>query len=212
MSSIHYRPIQEKDFPAVSEIINQAFDLFDYVPNFEVLDAFKLQYLYSCLSESTYTCVAEQDGTVVGVIMGNTKNDYRIAAHLRHTANTLRYSLKMRRMFRKERAGTQDYDALHKIYREFSNKHRGEFDGVLTLFAVNRDCRGFGVGTALWDGLQEYLRCQGVKRIYLYTDTTCNYGFYERHGFHRLEAQTMTMTKGGAPFHLDVFLYGYAFL
>lgn len=80
---------------------------------------------------------------------------------------------------------------------------------MLTLFAVDENCRGFGVGKALLSGFLKYLKEQEVRHIYLYTDTTCNYGFYEHQDFKRLEEQTLKLTRNGETFQMDVFLYGY---
>lgn len=210
MHTIHYRPIRRGDFPAVGEILNQAFGLHRYVPDPKTLASFKLQYVYSCLSEATYTCVAEQDGQVIGIIMGNARRDYRPVPHLPYAAAAGWQGLKMRRYSGKHRTGIQDFHRLHQIYQDFSRKHRDEFDGVLTLFAVNEACRGLGVGKALLAGLLRYLRSQETERIYLYTDTTCNFGFYEHLGFTRLETQPLALTRDGQPFQMDVFLYGYS--
>ncbi|HWT26644.1 MAG TPA: GNAT family N-acetyltransferase, partial [Mobilitalea sp.] len=194
----------------VGEILNQAFGLFRYVSDSQTLECFKMQYVYSCLSEAIYTCVSEQDGKIIGVIMGHAKTDYHILRHLPYVANMARYSLKMKYLSRKSKAGIKDYKNLHKIYHNFSQKHKGEFDGVLTLFAVDESCRGFGVGKNLLAGLLDYLHEQNVKRIYLYTDTTCSYGFYEHMGFERLEEQILNLTREGNPFQMKVFLYGYS--
>lgn len=210
MDTIKYRPIEERDFLAVGEIINRAFGLYRYVSDKKTLDCFKNQYVYSCLLEATYTCVAEQNGKIVGVIMGNAKSDYKILSHLKYLLHTIQYGIKMKYYGRKFKAGIEDYKRLHEIYRSFSDKHKGEFDGVLTLFAVNENCRGLGVGTNLLSGLSEYLKGTNTKRIYLYTDTTCNYGFYEHKGFERLEEQPLAMTKDGKPFEMNVFLYGFS--
>lgn len=210
MEAIKYRPIEKKDYAAVGEIINQAFSLYRYVSDPKTLNCFKMQYIYSCLSEAAYTRAAEQNGKVIGVIMGNAKSDYRAFSHLNYIFHTIYYSLKMRYAGRKFKAGIDDFHKLHKIYHAFSQKHKGEFDGVLTLFAVNESCRGFGVGKTLLAGFSEYLKEQNVKRIYLYTDTTCNYGFYEHQGFERLEEQPLLLTKDGQPFKMNVFLYGYS--
>lgn len=206
MSKIQYRSVEAGDYDALGEIINQAFGLFRYVPDREQLEWFKKQYVYSCLSEATYTCAAVRDGTVVGVIMGNAKTDYHPLRHLPYVVKMLFCTWKMKR--RGDPAGMDDFERLHKIYRNFSERHPGEFDGVLTLFAVNADCRGCGVGKHLLSGFLEYLNRQNVKRIYLYTDTTCNYGFYEHQGFGQLEMQPITLTKEGKLFQMDVFLYG----
>lgn len=210
MERIKYRAITKADFPAVGEIINQAFGLYRYVTDEKTLNSFKLQYVYSCLSEATYNCVAEQDGKIVGVIMGNAKSDYKIFPHLKYLFHTVQYGINMRYYGRKFKAGIDDYKRLHEIYHSFSKKHKDEFDGVLTLFAVNESCRGLGVGTKLFSELSEYLKAKNIKHIYLYTDTTCNYGFYEHKGFERLEEQTLVMTKDGKPFQMNVFLYGYS--
>ena len=162
------------------------------------------------MSEATYTQVAEQNGKVVGVIMGNAKSDYKFLSHLKYAFCTVQHSIKLKHYGRKFKSGIDDYKRLHKIYRSFSGKHKGEFDGVLTLFAANENCRGLGVGKMLLAGLLEYLKQQKINRIYLYTDTTCNYGFYERHGFERLEEQSLSLTIDGQPFDMNVFLYGYS--
>lgn len=210
METIKYRPIAKSDFASIGKIINQAFGLYRYVTDLKTLECFKLQYVYSCLSEATYICVAEQNGEIVGVIMGNAKSDYKILPHLKYLLHTIQYGIKMKYYGRKFKAGIDDYKRLHEIYHRFSQKHKGEFDGVLTLFAVNESCRGLGVGTKLFSGLSEYLKGTNTKRIYLYTDTTCNYGFYEHKGFERLEEQSLAMTKDGNPFEMNVFLYGYS--
>ena len=210
METIKYRTIETGDYPAIGEMINQAFGLYRYVSDEKTLECFKLQYVYSCLSEAAYHCVAEQNGRIVGVIMGNAKSDYKILRHLNYILRTLQYGMKMIYYGRKFKTGIDDYKKLHEIYHTFSGKHKGEFDGVLTLFAVKENCRGLGVGTELLSRFSEYLKSKGTKRIYLYTDTTCNYGFYEHKGFERLEEQTLEMTKDGKPFQMDVFLYGYS--
>lgn len=214
MAEILYRPIEEKDYVAVGEILNQAFGLFRYVSDSKTLESFKLKYVYGCLSEATYTCVAEQNGKVVGVIMGKSDKDYHFFHHLPYALKAIQYSMKMKRLAKGEnaKAGIRAYQELHKIYHSFSEKHRGEFDGVLTLFAVDENCRGYGVGKTLLSGLFEYLKKQEVKRIYLYTDTTCNYGFYEHKGFERLEEHPLSLARDGKPFQMNVFLYGYSLI
>lgn len=209
MEGIKYRSMDKNDCLSVSEIINQAFGLNQYVSEEKALKCFKQQYVYSCLSEATYTLVAEQNDKVIGVIMGNAKSDYKILAHLRYMLLSFGYGIKMKYYGRKSKEGIEDYKRLHEIYHNFSKKHKGEFDGVLTLFAVNENCRGLGVGKELLVGLQEYLKKQKVKHIYLYTDTTCNYGFYEHQGFERWEEQSLLLTKNGHPFDMNVFLYSY---
>lgn len=210
MEPIIYRPIQKKDYPEVAELLNQSFQLYKYISDPKRNNFFKLQYVYSCLSEATYTCVAEQHGRVIGVIMGNANSDYQITSHLWYLGKTFWYSFRILTRNKKHKSGVRDYQKLHKIYRAFLQKHKGEFDGVLTLFAVNEKYRGYGIGKKLLDGLLTYLNSKYVTRIYLYTDTTCSYEFYEHKGFERLEEKSLTITREGKAFQMDVFFYGYS--
>lgn len=210
MEMVVYRQIRKEDYPEVCEIMNQSFGLFHYVQDKKALECFKIQYIYSCLAEATYAYVAEKDGKVIGVIMGHAENVRRSLLHLGHALNTVLYSFKMMYFCRKAKAGIRDYKKLHEIYYEFSKKHKGEFDGILTLFAVDEKCRGLGVGKTLLSGLMEYFYRHDTQKIYLYTDSTCNYGFYEHEGFKCLEEQSMSLLRDNSPYQMDVFLYSYA--
>lgn len=210
MKMIAYRPIRKEDYAQVKDIICKSFSLDAYITNSKLLEAVKNQYFYSCLAEATYTCVAEKEGLTVGVIMGNAKSDYSVIRHFPYLLITLWYEMKIALYSRKYKKQVAGYQDIHAIYREFSAKHKGEFDGVLTLFAVNQDCRGCGVGKALLDYLLNYLGKQKVKCIYLYTDTTCTYEFYEHRGFERIESKKIQMERSGKLFQMEVFLYRHS--
>lgn len=209
MEAIKYRTIDRKDYQIVSQIINQSFGLFHYVGEKSALECFKTQYIYGCLAEATYTCVAEKDGKVIGVIMGHSNNVSRSILHLLYGIKTVFYNLKMMYFCRKSKSEISDYKNLHEIYYKFFQKHKGEFDGVLTLFAIDENYRGLGVGKTLLAGLLDFLYKHNTKKIYLYTDSTCNYGFYEHEGFKCLERQELYLTRDNAPYKMDVFLYSY---
>lgn len=209
MEPIIYRNLKKQDYNAVAELLSHSFGLHRYVSDKRLLRIFKKQYLYSCLSEATFSRVAEQNGKIVGVIMGNAQSDYHILPHIGFWLQFLLYSLKMKIYGKKIGDSISGYYYLHRIYRNFSQRHNGEFDGVLTLFAVNSECRGKGIGKKLLSDMETYWKEHQTKSIYLYTDTTCNYGFYEHQGFIRLEEDTLLLTSDGKPFEMEVFLYGY---
>lgn len=113
-----YRKIRKSDKEAVKRIINESFCLYSYVDNKSVLDSFLNVYLYSCLSEATFTCVAEIDGKVIGVIMGNAKNDYHMGEHLTPILAMGYYQMEM--FFKSLILGNHfdDYKRMHGIYHE----------------------------------------------------------------------------------------------
>lgn len=209
MNNIEFRPIEKADYDTVMEIINQSFSLFRYVKNINVLEAFKKQYLYSCLSEATFTCVAVNNGEVIGVIMGKSDTHYHFITHCSYAVKMLQYSHKMKQLAHGDKTGIDDYRSLHKIYRQFLQNRKLEYDGVLTLFAVSEKSRGMGVGKKLWQKLYSYQKNCGTKRLYLFTDSTCNVGFYDKQNFRRAEQKNLTITRDGKPFDMAVFLYDY---
>ncbi|MFQ9872719.1 MAG: GNAT family N-acetyltransferase [Oscillospiraceae bacterium] len=208
MKELSYRRIKREDYPAVGEILNQAFGLFRYVQDERSIQYLKRQYVYSCLAEATQTCVAVDGNTMAGVIMGNAQADYHLLPHLPFLLAAGWYGLLLFCRGKKCRSGLNGYRRLHKIYHTFSKCHEGEFDSVLTLFAVDERYRGHSIGKTLLNRLLRSLQNRGAKRIYLYTDTTCNVKFYEYQGFERLEEEPMVMIRDGKPAQMDVYLYG----
>jgi hypothetical protein len=81
--NITYRQLEKGDYTAVQSMINQSFGLYRYVNNESVLKSFLKVYLYSCFGEASFSCVAEKDGKVMGVIMGKAESRYRYTAHLK---------------------------------------------------------------------------------------------------------------------------------
>ena len=209
MEPVIYRNVRKEDYAQIEELINQSFGLHGYVSSSKVLKYIKKQYLYSCLAEATYTCVAVKGERVVGVIMGNAKEEYSVFSHLPFLIKMCCFQLLLCLCLPFEGKIIRDYGRLHEIYQNFSARHKGEFDGVVTLFAVEKECRGTGVGKTLLNRLMRYLKKRNVKKIYLYTDTTCNYGFYEHQGFKRMEQQSMMLKRNGEVVDMDVFLYGF---
>lgn len=61
-------------------------------------------------------------------------------------------------------------------------KKQFNLDGELSLFAVDPNANGKGIGTKL---LSELSRRYSGKHVYLYTDSNCTYQFYEHRGFIR---------------------------
>jgi ribosomal protein S18 acetylase RimI-like enzyme len=209
MGQIVYRNLKEEDYPAVADILSQAFGLHRYVSDPRLLQIIQQQYIYSCLSEATFARIAEEYGQIIGVIMGNARSDYQILRHFSFLLRSGWYGIKMKLLGRKGSTGIDDYNKLHQIYHIFSKRHKREFDGVLTLFAVNDESRGKGVGKTLLSELISYWKEHKTRNVYLYTDTTCNYGFYEHQDFVRLEEEPLVLTRDGVPFEMQVFLYGY---
>lgn len=83
------------------------------------------------------------------------------------------------------------------------------FEGCIQLFIVSKESRGLGIGKKLLSYLFEYMKSREVNSMYLYTDTRCNYKFYDSQNFKFLSEKELIFDSINKK--LDVFLYGYKF-
>lgn len=60
-----------------------------------------------------------------------------------------------------------------------------KYEGELAFFAIDEKCRGKGLGNQLFGTVVEYMKSQNISEFYLFTDTSCNYPFYEHMGLKR---------------------------
>lgn len=207
--NIVYRNIYKKDYEIIEDMIVKTFNLHKYITNKKYLENIKKHYIYGCLAEATYINVAEDNGKIAGIIMGNSKNDYDILKHINFIIKSLKYSLRIKFSSKNDKKELIGYQNLQNIYKKMLEKHKNEFDGVLTLFIVDKEYRGLGIGYKLLKDLLLYLKNQKTKKIYLYTDTTCNYKFYEKQGFSCIEKDKLNILKENKNFIMDIFLYEY---
>ncbi|MGI6315634.1 MAG: GNAT family N-acetyltransferase [Christensenellales bacterium] len=83
--------------------------------------------------------------------------------------------------------------------------------GELAFFAVSSSYRGQGVGKQLFQKAVEYLRKQKISSFYLFTDTSCNYGFYEHQGMQQKTKKICSMKIGDHTEEFEFYLYDYHF-
>ncbi|MGL4345689.1 MAG: GNAT family N-acetyltransferase [Cellulosilyticaceae bacterium] len=212
MSTITYRPIQKSDYNAVKNIIGEAFEFNKRITNPKFLDIVLSLYLHSCLEKSTFSAVAVKDHRVIGIILGSIPKVCPLSTTLTHRFHSFSQLLRLCQVSKSDRALLHVFKDMDSIYANLISGKEADFGGSIALFAVTSECRGLGIGKSLVHQLQDYMLSQNVQDIYLYTDTICNYGFYESQGFVRVNEHRMTFPTNFATADrnfLDVFLYGY---
>ncbi len=211
MSNIIYRKISKKDYNYIKNMMNRNFYLYEYIEDKRILEPFLNSYLYNCLAEKTFSMVAEKDGETVGVILGNTKKDYKTYKAI---FNIIKYYYYVLLVFIKSKIYKTDikqYKGITQIYDELMKKANKNFDGVLTLFVVSENCQGYGIGKNLLSYFFEYEKQNNSKNIYVYTDSKCNYKFYDSQGFNKINEDIFKVKTNNSQFDLNIFLYEYNF-
>ena len=79
----------------------------------------------------------------------------------------------------------------------------------MALFAVDAACRGKGVGKMLFQSALAYMKEQDLDEFYLFTDTSCNYGFYEHQGMTRQQEKEHVFDIKGQRAKMNFFIYAY---
>lgn len=180
-NTLEFRKIRKEDYAALEYIIKDVWQYEDFCSPRLAKKMAKL-YLATCMTNQTYNCVAVRDGKAVGVIMGNCFSEKKHVAKylLRQIGAVLGMALSgegrsIMKMF-------QGFDQIDEELLQLSEK---TYDGVVAFFAVDKAEHGTGIGGQLYQRLMDYFaECQ-IHDFYLYTDTTCNFGFYEHQGMIR---------------------------
>jgi len=100
---------------------------------------------------------------------------------------------------------SKERDAYGRLIRGIN----GDYDGTLDFLILGKEAQGLGIGKNLWLALKAYFLETGAKAIYLYSDTDCNFGFYESQGFRRKREMETTFVFEGTPYVTNQFLYEY---
>nr|WP_239512406.1 GNAT family N-acetyltransferase [Bifidobacterium aerophilum] len=88
--------------------------------------------------------------------------------------------------------------SLSRVDARLLHGLRSRFDAEVTLLLVGDAARGHGVGRALFDHAISRFHDTGVNRYFLFTDTSCNVGFYEHRGLSRLRERRAALRGGVA--------------
>ncbi|MCI1935980.1 MAG: GNAT family N-acetyltransferase [Bifidobacteriaceae bacterium] len=201
------RQAQPEDIKAISELSRQMWfdDTTAKGHEFSTLTA--MNDTLHLVREATYSQVAisQEDGTLLGALLARVDGDKpqvgdpsRLESAFMATTSALSATDHGRNIVNylsQDRADTE----------RMTSDVRKETGAELLLFILSEKARGHGLGSRLYDGFLAHLREHGVEGYYLYTDSTCSYGFYDHRGLRRVAEHVGAPTVDGG--HYDKFVY-----
>ena len=194
-----------KDFKALETIIRETWHYDDFSTSKTAVKLARV-FLSSCLTNYTFSRVAVVDGNVAGIILANniTKHKSPLSNRLLQIKSILSlYSSK------EGRNVSKIFGNVNGIDKQLLNENNKTYPAELALFAVSSSCRGKGIGKMLFQSALNYMKQEKLKEFYLFTDTSCNYGFYEHQGMkRRLEKKHVFNIKGQQAV-MNFFIYDY---
>lgn len=209
MNKVIYRDLVTSDYQTIKELIGEAFGFSDFIKDKELLDIVLSGYLQECILNSSFSKVAQKDGKVIGFILGNAKNDKNRIINSSNPLDIDMYSIESIVSNKENRTLLEEFLKIQTTYKEIIKGKEDQFQGCIQLFVVSKESRGLGVGKTLVKYLSDYMKSMNVKSLYLFTDSRCNYGFYDSQNFNKLNEKQVSFDCVDAK--LDIFLYGYKF-
>lgn len=204
---LQLREYKKEDFNALVNIIKETWN-YDKFSSPKI--AFKLAKVFfnSCLTNYTYSKVALIDEKVVGIILAN-----NIKKHKCPISNRLKQlqSILSLYIFKEGRKVSNIFKSVNGIDKQLLNDCNKSYPAELALFAISPSYRGKGIGKVLFQSAINYLKSEGINEFYLFTDTSCNYGFYEHQGMVRRSEKEHIFNIKGQMAKMDFFIYDYKF-
>ncbi len=180
---IRFRSFRVSDTPALAAAICSTWQM-DAFTSKETSRRLAGLYLRLCLHAHSYACVAEQNGIPLGIVVVQDKRKLRL--HLAQSASILKdvpwlfFDKGIPKLFCMQKATAE---ANAKMYKAAGKCYEAE----LVFFVLDEKSRGLGVGKALFRRALHFMRRRGIQNFFLYTDTLCNYGFYDAQGMRRAQ-------------------------
>jgi len=210
MNNVIIRDVEINDILSIKTVINEVWEWDTIIEDEKTLDAAMGLYLSQVLLNGTFGRVAVLNNKVVGVIFGSVdgvKPQYRM---LMEDATAHAMTL----FGATERDRKNFYEVMLKLsstYKQLMNGIRENYNGTLDFLVLAEYAQGLGIGKSLWLALKEYFEENKVKSIYLYSDTECNFGFYESQGFTKRREIEVEFNYDGELFKVNEFLYDLTF-
>lgn len=198
--TIAIKSIDEKDFDEARRFAIHGMHLDWYATNKLELYFYSKYFWYLELTKATRALGAYDGDKLVGVLLVDMKNEPKI------------FTSFFRRMFVRiaDFCIENFYGGAADVYEKANQDMLDELlkekrpDGELNFFAIDPDTKGQGLGTLL---LNELLRLERGKFIYLFTDSGSTWQFYPRRRFEQSGRRDVTLQVRGQDLPLTCFLF-----
>jgi len=199
------REYQPADQQALENVVREAWE-YDRFCTPKTAAKMAKVFLNSCLINQTFTRVAEIDGVPVGIIMGKDIRKHRCPLSL-----WVKWLASLFALFlsKEGRETSKIFRCVQKVDQELLSACKKDYKGEVAFFAISEKCRGKGLGRKLFQTVVAYMRSRNISEFYLFTDTSCNYPFYEHLGMKRCGEKKQTISVLGQKGEMTFFIYEY---
>ncbi|MFD0704769.1 GNAT family N-acetyltransferase [Alloscardovia venturai] len=210
---IHLRPYESGDFDALAVIMFDTWYSTDIKPDTSADELDRMEAMarldvahYLATSTHAVLAVSDTDGQVLGAALWRNDSDWSKGMSLARYVQMELESVRQR---------VRIDDKFAQFYEHFvaDSRRTGELaapvatmcGAELRLFMMSPLSRGKGVGKKLLSCAEDSMRQSGAHQYYLYTDTECDYSFYDHRRLECAAQQHRVTGPSGAL--VDKFIY-----
>ena len=210
--TVRIRRMTRSDYPQLVELIRRTWyadagadgqETPDAVQDHGVASRLAAIDAQDGLARATHAAVAERDGRIIGVILGSDSARVTRTQRTRHRLRQVRLALPLLAS-PAGRGGLMEQLAILRADRALVRAAGKTYPAEIVLFLVAPESKGLGVGGRLFTHMLGTFHEHGIHEYFLFTDTSCDYGFYEYKGLRRMVTEHIASTDGKP---LDCFLY-----
>jgi len=196
---IEIHNIRKKDYAKAIQFAIKGMHFDWYLNNQFLINAYGRYFWYQEINRATQIFAAYAEGEFLGVLLAEINGEKKKQQNLFQKLYVRLVDVIQQVLFE----GAYLYEETTKKQLEHYLETNSP-DGELIFLAVDPDCKIKGIGTMLLNSLEEK---EKGKTLYLHTDDSCTYQFYEHRGFERVEETkiVLEMPKGKIP--LRCFVY-----
>ena len=196
MPEIILRDLRSEDYPVLSKMIDDewSFHLYSKVS----AEDLARYYLLHCADGANVAKTLLVDGVPAGVLVIGDM-DGPTVDYSEDLAECKRSLMELENFAQCEK----DLEELHRVYRSFASKNMKPEWAELRLLIISDQYKGLGLGRRMIEEARKHVSEGGKSGLFFYTDTDCNFGFYDHMGAVRVGEEDIICT--GEP--LKVFCY-----
>ena len=200
---VTYHQVTEKDFDELALLLSNQWATPEIRDNPIAMKHSGLMSLFYFMVHHTFTCVAEDNGHDIGLL---------ICTNLKERPIDMKYAKLLIRevAFMICNPETRDdglaWGEYTQLAQELEERSVHGIDAELELFVVDPEYRGQGIGKRMFRSMIEFFKKTGTENFFLHTDTSCTYQFYERRGMNRI-GQLESDIKSADVDGIDMFIY-----
>lgn len=200
---VTYHQVTEDDFDQLALLISNQWATPEIRNNPVAMKHSGLLSLYYFMVHHTFTCVAEDNGKDVGLLIcTNIENRPLDMKYVRLLINEIAFMI----CNPETRDDGLAWGEYTQLAQQLEDSCVHGINAELELFVLAPEYQGQGIGKRMFRSMVKFYKLTGTRNFFLHTDTSCNYPFYDRMGMKKIGELKSNIRSANID-GIDMFIY-----